>query len=221
MSDQIVEEVTEGSDVLALHRRGEHYEVLRNGARFCATDQKRAEDGLAELALAPCEGRDDITVLVSGLGAGHTVRAVLRAPGVVRVDVVEISPAIVDWGTRFFGLTDPRVTLHASELREFLRQPRREGMPPAGWHALIVDIDEWPVTLARPENVEHYHPAGLAAFEEALQPGGVFTVWSANRDNDLEKRITARFQNVARVAVPREPDGIDYVYRGRRVAIQR
>src|SRR5215208_6486348 len=100
-----VETVVEEGRTLELMQDGAEHEVHVDGRRVMAASARRAETTLAELAISPWTGRDDVTVLVAGLGMGHLVRAVLDAPGahVTRVDVVEVSPAIRRWNAELFA----------------------------------------------------------------------------------------------------------------------
>jgi spermidine synthase len=198
-----------------LQQREDAYDVLVDGRRILSTDDPRNANSLAELALAPFEGHDDIRVLLGGLGAGHTLRQLLARPGVAHVDVVEISRSIIHWELEYFGGTsrDPRVSVHACDLAAYLRQPRDRS-----WHALVLDVDEWPISLFRPENVELYHDEGMLLLEGALCPGGSLLIWSARRDDELFSRMHRRLEHVARVALPVD-GGLDYAYRGRRPII--
>ena len=112
-------------------------------------------------------------VLVVGLGSGITVGSVLTHP-VEHVDVVEISPAIVN-GSRFFDawshapLDDPRVTLHVRDARNFLR-------------VLPEDV-KYDVIVSEPSNP--WQPGSAALFSQEyyeqlkgrLAPGGVMSQW--------------------------------------------
>lgn len=217
---------TEGTE-LALVRRGAGYEIIYDGQFLMASSCRRSEQALAELSLAPLTQRNDITVLVAGLGVGHTLRAVLDLPGVVRVDVVEAAQAVVEWNREHFGavnggaLDDPRVHVHVSDLQAFLKRQRLSPLPEVahGWLALLLDVDNGPSWLSRPQNANLYTDEGLARLEGALRPGGVLGVWSAERDVPLLQRLHARLVAVAELAVPVEVGGrasLDYVYRGRR-----
>src|SRR2546430_2655608 len=89
--------VTPDGNEIALVRRGVEFEIVYDGQFLMASDCRRSERELATLALAPLGQRNDVTVLVAGLGMGHTLRAVLDTVGVVRVDVVEVSDAVIEW----------------------------------------------------------------------------------------------------------------------------
>ena len=219
----------EGSEI-ALIKRGEEFEIIFDGQFLMASDCRRSERQLAELAMAPLGQRDDITILVAGLGMGHTLRAVLDIPGVVRVDVVEVAEAVVDWNRLYFGahngnvLGDPRVHLHTGDLLGFLKRMRHEPqslgeLVKDGWLGMLLDVDNGPSWLSRPQNEYLYTDEGLARLEGSLRHGGVLGIWSAQREIELLQRMHARLVNVAEMAIPVEVGGkasLDYVYRGRR-----
>jgi spermidine synthase len=220
--------VEEDGVTVELYRRGNHYEVWRSGRRMIASDVRRSEQSLVELAVGPLRGRDDVSVLVAGLGMGFLLRAALDAPGckITRVDVVERSQAIIDWNQQHFAqlnsdaAKDPRVKVHHAELSAFLKAMRHD--PTAeGWFGIVLDMDEGTGALWRPENAAFYDEEGIARLEGALRPGGVLALWSAQREPELAKLMHSRLQNVAELVVPVEIEGnsnLDYVYRGRRQA---
>jgi spermidine synthase len=219
--DMTVDRRIEDGQSWELRRRGEAYDLFVEGKVVARSDVLRNAHALAELTLAPWSGHDDVHVLLAGLGVGHVLRELLARPEVQRVDVAEISRAVIDWQTQFLGAatSDPRVKCEHVELGALLRQPR-EG---TGWMAIVVDVDEWPIALSRPENVELYHDEGIRLLVEALRPGGVLVLWSARRDDELHARMGARLTNVARITadVDGTETGLDYVYRGRRAAISK
>jgi len=225
----VIDSRVEDGVKIELVQRGDAFDVLVDGRRVMRSDARRAEKQLVELALAPLGQRDDITVVLAGLGMGFTLRAVLDAPGVQRVDVVEASRAVVEWEARHFAafngdaLKDPRVKLHALDLATFIKALRtRDVEPPAGdgWLALVLDMDEGPALVSRPGNEAFYGDDGIERLETALRPGGVLALWSAAREPALLQRMHARMKNVAEIVVPVDLDddksNLDYVYRGRR-----
>jgi spermidine synthase len=227
---EVLDRRVEDGGILELVRRGEALDVVLDGRRVMRSDARRAEQQLVDLALAPLGQRDDITVVLAGLGMGFTLRALLDKPGVKRVDVVEASHAVIEWEARHFAalngdaLKDPRVELHAMDLATFLKGLRagtiaRPGASGEAWLALLLDLDEGPGALSRAGNAGFYDDDGIARLEEALRPGGVLAMWSAAREPELLQRLHARLKNVAEVVVPVEVEGqssLDYVYRGRR-----
>ena len=224
----VLDRRVEDGATLELVQRGDAFDVLVDGRRVMRSDARRAEKQLVELALAPLGQRDDISVVLAGLGIGFTLRALLDAPGVTRVDVVEASRAVVEWEARHFAglngdaLKDPRVKLHAMDLAAFVKSVRTHGVerPPGdGWLALVLDMDEGPALVSRAGNEAFYSDEGIERLETVLRPGGVLALWSAAREPALLQRMHARLLNVAEVVVPVDVDdksSLDYVYRGRR-----
>ncbi len=227
LGEVIDRRVTPDGNEIALIKRGDAWEIIYDGNFLMSSDNRRSERSLAELAFAPLSQRDDVKVLVAGLGMGYTLRAVLDAPGVVRVDVVEISEAVIDWNKQHFGklngeaLADPRVHLHKADLATFLKQFHYNPIEEAkeGWLAVLLDVDNGPSWPTRPQNAALYSEDGLARLESAMRPGGVIAIWSAQRELEFVRRMNSRFVNVAEMIVPVEVGGksnLDYVYRGRR-----
>jgi predicted membrane-bound spermidine synthase len=231
MADAVaaIDRRTEAGSVYELQRRGDDFDVLVDGRMVMRSSSARIHKEIVELALAPWETRDDVTVLLAGLGMGLTLRALLDKPQIKQVDVVEHSETMVAWSGEQLAalnggaLQDRRVRVIHRELGDFLRSPESEsGGRPGGWFIVVLDTDVWPVALSRPENVELYHEDGLLLLETALRPGGVLALVTARRDDGIEARLRARFQSVARVGVPTEIDGesvLYYVYRGRRSSV--
>lgn len=199
---------------------GEVVELSIDGHVVASSRTTGLAQPLAEMALSPLAGRDDISVLLAGLGMGQTLRALLDRPGVTRVDVVEVSQAVLDWDTAAFralngeATADPRVHLHRGELSAFLAATRIPDEPADGWFALVLDIDEYPSWVARPGNRSLYSER-LDLLESGLRPGGVLAIWTSERDDALQKRMHGRLQQVNRVTIPVD-DSLRYVYRGRR-----
>ena len=227
---EVIERRTEVDGEISLCRQGETLQIVLPGGRVVASDRPRVEIPLAELSMTAHQGRDDVRILVAGLGMGRLVAAVLAQPGVVRVDVVEMSQAIIDWNRGPLAevagrpLEDRRVVVHCRELGAFARDVTRgaiPGAPPEGWHGLLLDIDQGPSAVTRPGNASFYTAEGLSSLEPLLRGGGVLALWSAVRDVELLSRMHAQLKNVAEVVIPVEVDGsstLDYVYRGRRAA---
>jgi predicted membrane-bound spermidine synthase len=223
-----VAERVEAGAVYELRQRGADWDIVLDGKLAMSTRGPRLEEAIIDLALTPWGTRDDVTVLLAGLGMGVLLRAILDRPHIKHVDVVEVSPTIIEWARGPLAslnggaLADGRVTVLPRDLLSHLRDADpATGQRPTGYSILILDTDDWPASLARPENVDFYHDDGLVLLETALRPGGVFATHTSRRDDELEGRIRVCFQSVARVGVPVDVDGenqVHYVYRGRRAS---
>src|SRR5262249_17086266 len=176
-----VDEKLEAGARYELMRRGADWDIFIDGRLAMSSGGPRLESAIVDLALTPWGARDDLTVLLAGLGLGLLLRALLDHPQVKHVDVVEHSATITGWARGQLAslngdaLEDKRVKLIPRELFAYLRDPDpTTGARPTGYSILILDTDEWPMTLSRPENVDFYHDDGLLLLETALRPGGVF-----------------------------------------------
>jgi hypothetical protein len=218
---------------LLLRRAAGGFEIVSDGRVVMQSALRRSERELVNLGMVPLRDRNDITVLVAGLGMGYLLAAVLESPRVIRVDVVEHCPAIIEWNRNHLStlhreppLADARVHVHQMGLLAYLRAMRYGTLPDVkleggGYLALLADLDDGPSALSRPRNEDLYDDDGLSDLEFGLRPGGVLALWSAQREQALLGRLNGRFQNLAEIAVPVDVPGhagLDYIYRGRKRA---
>jgi spermidine synthase len=138
-----------------------------------------SERALADRALA-LHGRDELAVLVGGLGLGHTAHAVLASARVARVEVVEYLAPVIGW------LRAGRLPLSgplSSDARLAVVQgdvyARLAGEPSDPWDLILIDVDHSPEEPLGRESAEFYRAPGLARARRHLAPGGVLGVWSS------------------------------------------
>lgn len=60
---------------------------------------------------------------------------------------------------------------------------------PAGFNAILLDVDNGPKAVIRRENDWLYGLEGLTSARRALRPGGVLAVWSAGPDVQFNARL--------------------------------
>ena len=149
-----------------------------------------SERALGRIACERLAGHPRPRVLIGGLGMGFTLAAALErlGPG-ARVIVAELVPAVLRWNRGRIAalagspLEDRRVTVFEGDVAELLRKNRRT------YDAVLLDIDNGPVSFTRRGNGWLYSSAGLAAARESLRPAGVLAVWSASPDRPFAKRL--------------------------------
>lgn len=112
-------------------------------------------------------------VLVIGLASGVTTGAVSLYPSIKRIDVVEISPAVVEACKRFFGdynynvLNNPVVNLIIGDGRNHLRQTSKK------YDAIISEpSNPWIAGISSLFTREFFQSG-----KEHLKPGGAMFVW--------------------------------------------
>lgn len=179
-----------GTEELRLKRRGTEFSIMLGANELMNSRVSGSEEALARLACERIRGRRDPLVLIGGLGMGFTLRAALAAlPAAALVTVAEIVPELVGWArgpmAEIFGgcLDDARVTVEIGDVGQRIRAAREE------FDAVLLDVDNGPDGLSRPENDALYSAGGLAAARRALKPGGVLAVWSSAPDSAFTARL--------------------------------
>jgi spermidine synthase len=193
---------------LELRRRGASELVITIGGRVLMNGAAhRTEAELAKRACRAIAGRPIAggpiaggpRVLIGGLGMGYTLRAALDAlPRRASVTVAEIDPVIVEWCrgplAELAGkaLDDPRVAIEIGDVGGVIARAAAAAMAGGrGFDAILLDLYEGPRTSAQGQDDPLYGRAALARVRAALEPGGVFAVWSEDPDAAFERRLTA------------------------------
>jgi spermidine synthase len=154
------------------------FELVFNGVFLMSGEDGVSERRLADECLSRLPSPSGSSVLIGGLGFGHTLRAALDTPGVRRVHVVEIEPEVVRWNRSILAelngaaLADPRVTVEVGDVREALAGP------PRSYDVVLLDVDNGPTGIARPDNAPLYDPRSLESARRLLCRPGVLGVWS-------------------------------------------
>ena len=121
---------------------------------------------------------------------GFTLRAALQAVDTsARITVAELVPEIIEWArgpmAELTGdcLDDRRVVLVEEDVWWLIDGAAEE------YDAILLDVDNGPDGLVRPDNNRLYTRRGLACARTALRPGGVLAVWSAGPDPAFTRRL--------------------------------
>lgn len=159
-----------------------------------------SEIALADLGLAACDG-EALDVVVGGLGLGYTAKAALDKTQTGSLLVVEYLEAVIEWhrtgllplGPDLTG--DPRCRLLHGDFFALARSA--DGFDPDAsgrkFDAILLDIDHSPDALLDARSESFYQPEGLGALAAHLKPGGVFGLWSDDREDPA---FTARLAGV-------------------------
>jgi spermidine synthase len=149
-----------------------------------------SERALADLACEKLGNNKKPRLLIGGLGMGFTLAAALKAIGPDgEVVVAELVPEVVTWNRTLIGapsgdpLNDKRSHVAIGDVADIIRQE------PAGFDAILMDVDNGPEALVRRENDWLYSFAGLRTTRAALRPRGVLAVWSSSPDRAFSKRL--------------------------------
>jgi spermidine synthase len=195
------------------------FEIISDGVFLMASYNQVSARALAHCALEAAEASlcSGLRVLVGGLGMGFTLQEILTTD-VASVDVVEISPYIIEWNHTHFAslngnvLADPRVRLIQDDLYTVLC-----AAPAATYDAITLDVDNGPSWLAHERNARLYTLEALERWSAMLRPGGSFTVWSAQPEPEFLERMQTMFgraEEISIVAPNHRKEPVEYyVYR--------
>ena len=176
---------------LQLYQSGELFSIKIPGRGDLMNSRVHgSEKALADLACENLRGNANPRLLIGGLGMGFTLAAALKMIGpAAEVVVAELVPEVVTWNRALIGapagdpLADQRSRVVVGDVADLIRQE------PAGFDAILMDVDNGPEALVRRANNWLYSSAGLKATRAALRPRGVLAVWSASPDRPFSKRL--------------------------------
>ena len=181
---------TPDGKTLSLHEHDGAYYIRINGIELMSTRQHNSEEKLAELGCAGLMEKRESRVLIGGLGFGFTLKAALEhLPADAKVVVAEIMPAVISWNSNpefnlsATAMADPRVQIVLRDVVEVLQEE------PAGFDAILLDVDNGPTAFSTSGNRRLYNSAGLMIAKAALRPGGCLAVWSVSGNPAFAKLL--------------------------------
>lgn len=181
--------VVPGGGELQLMQRGGEFSIMAGSNELMNSRLSGSEEALATLSAERIGRRDNVRLLIGGLGMGFTLRAALKSfPIDCRIVVAELVPEVIAWargplaGVHGAGLDDPRVSLYQGDVGAAIAAGPR-------YDAILLDVDNGPDGLSRPSNDRLYNAAGLARTKAALNSGGHLAVWSSAPDAHFTRRL--------------------------------
>jgi spermidine synthase len=183
-------EVPGDGGAMKLYQRAFEFSISVKNDELMNSRMHGSEDALAELACKRVADRDKPRVLIGGLGMGFTLRAALENLGShAEVVVAELVPAVVKWNRTHLAdladrpLEDPRVTVRESDVGLVIKEQTE------AYDAIMLDVDNGPDALTHVGNDKLYTRCGIDAAKQALKPGGILGIWSAEPDKSFTKRL--------------------------------
>ncbi|WP_311268582.1 spermidine synthase [Sphingobium sp. WCS2017Hpa-17] len=179
-----------------------------------------SEEALAALTCARLGHRDGV-VLIGGLGMGFTLGAALAAWSArSSIVVAELVPKVVTWArgplAHIFRdhLSDPRLTIDVSDVHNVIDASTDR------FDAILLDVDNGPDGMIRPENERLYCNWGLRSAHGALKCGGILAIWSAYPAGEFGPKLEDAGFTVEEVRVPAFAGSVDefhHIWFARRV----
>ena len=177
---------------------------IKLGEEFLMTSSfTDSEIALARLALAQLSN-ENLDVVVGGLGLGYTAKEVLSFGAVQSLLVVDTMDAVIDWHET--GLLPLGAELCADQRCRFVHgdffalAASSDGFdtsrPARKFDAILVDIDHSPKFLLDAKNSSFYSRDGLEHLAKHLRAGGIFGLWSNEREDcEFTQRLGRVFAN--------------------------
>lgn len=195
---RVVDSIDTDEGLLDLRQRGEKDFLITIDSRVLMNSSANmSEIVLSELACADLKQAKKPRVLVGGLGMAFTLKAALdNLPADAEVVVAELNPIMVAWcrgpiaQLTAGAVDDPRVRVVISDVAKVIGDAARKGKDNR-FDAIILDLYEGPYEGDQGRGDYLYGKKALASSRAALQPGGVFAVWSEDPDQAFEKRLQA------------------------------
>lgn len=204
----------DGAQLALLEHDGEHYLKL-NGRQLMSTYATASELALAQHSCARLARHTGPRILIGGLGLGYTLQRVLELVGKnAVVHVSELIPEVVTWNRELLRningklLDDPRVEVFVGDVFALLKKsaaPR--------YDAILLDLDNGPVSMMKPENSRVYDRQGFAKITSALLPDGCAAFWSASEDFAFVARLKRSGFDVETFAAPNHERARQAVHR--------
>ena len=204
----------EGGQLALVEHDGEYYLKL-NGRQLMSTYAKASEEALAQYSCSRLGSHPAPRILVGGLGLGYTLKRALELVGKdAVVHVGELLPEVVAWNRELLGkvngklLDDPRVEVFVGDVFKLLQKSANPQ-----YDAILLDLDNGPVSMMKPENSRVYDREGFARIKNALLPEGCAAFWSASEDFNFVNRLSRAGFRVETFAAPNHEGARQAVHR--------
>ncbi len=182
------------------------YEVKLNDEFLMSSLFTESEIQLSKLSLATLKQtqyKNNLDIIVGGLGLGYTAVAALEDKDISSLKVIEIMKPVIDWHQRELVPlgkklnADPRCTLINADFFAVATSDD-EGFDDNNKqvHAVLLDIDHSPTHWLNEGNSSFYSEASLNSLANKIFPGGVFGLWSNDPpDEEFMSLLNKVFQN--------------------------
>lgn len=190
-----LEKVSTREGILELRQRGaKEFHITLGGFVLMNSIAHRSEAALGTMACAALPPNEAPRVLVSGLGLGFTLNAMLAVlPQAAHVVVAELNPVVVEWCRGPLAvltnaaLDDPRVKVEVTDVTNVI-EAAASGRSPK-FDAIVLDLFAGPNSDSHQRNDPFYGSLAIDRMRRALSPQGTLAVWGEAADPGYEKRL--------------------------------
>ncbi|MCE2440335.1 MAG: spermine/spermidine synthase [Candidatus Latescibacteria bacterium] len=173
-----------------------HFELIVNGVFLMATYNALSNRALIDTVMETSKSGRHINLLIGGLGMGISLRQALAYSNVRSVCVVEFESRIINWNREYLDnadvLDDVRTEVVVGDFYEYVQGN------PRSYHGIVLDIDNGPDRVVRPENRRAYSVSALQTLRTRLRPDGTLAIWSHAVNRSYERALDRVFGGVTR-----------------------
>jgi spermidine synthase len=188
----LLDSSTEHGTTMHLFQRDDEFSIRveKEDSELMNNEFHYSEDVLAKIACEHVHTREQPHLLIGGLGMGFTLASALKhSSASAKIIVSELMHAVVRWNQTYlahlaeFPLHDNRVQVLEQDVGQVMTEHKNT------FDAIMLDVDNGPDGYTRDSNDNLYGLQGLNNAYEALKPGGILTVWSAEPDIAFTQRM--------------------------------
>ena len=184
-----------------LYAHDDSFGISIDGKELMHSKASASECYLGEIGVSHLINAEKSKILIGGLGLGFTLKSVLsHSSSLMKVDVVEIIPEIIDWNKTFLHglngnlLEDPRVNVVNADVSEIIYDTQSNF-----YDGIILDLDNGPVPMVDENNAKLYECSGIKKMNRKLRSNGRIAIWSAGPDLDFEDMLKINSINFSKI----------------------
>jgi len=181
------------------------YEVKLGDEFLMSSLFVEAEERLSTLGLERLKQnghRQDLNVVVGGLGLGYTALKAVQEPDVGRLRTIDVMKPVIRWHQQ--GLlpigdelaVNPKSELIHADFFAVATDEKVGMLEDTQVHAILLDIDHSPSHWLNEGNSGFYNHESLLKMKNKIVDGGVFGLWSNERpDSEFTKLLNQVFRD--------------------------
>jgi len=181
------------------------YEVKLGDEFLMSSLFVEAEERLSTLGLERLKQnghRQDLNVVVGGLGLGYTALKAVQDPDVGRLRTIDVMKPVIRWHQQ--GLlpigdelaVNPKSELIHADFFAVATDEKVGMLEDTQVHAILLDIDHSPSHWLNEGNSGFYNHESLLKMKNKIVDGGVFGLWSNERpDSEFTKLLNQVFRD--------------------------
>ena len=211
---RLVDQASSPRRELSLYEiEGSSFELTYDGLLLRASSDEITSRLAIETMLDLVGDRNQIDLLIGGLGFGGALARALEERDLRTVKVVEAENRIPEWGRTHFGLSDalddPRTEMVVGAFEAFVRAN------PESYHGILIDVDRSPSRPVVDDSRRVYSLSTLDLLARHLRSDGVLAVCLDEEDKAYRRALAEVFSEVGSRPVVEDDAPRRMIYFGR------